>query len=131
VAGENVLFNLNAISASDLAQYVPVKQIASDNVFGLAATTTDDIIGVSQASSATYGSPVPVAFYGISKVLCGASIGAGARVGIASTNGAVGPIIPTGAAASGAIRTYVLGRSLKAAAPGDYLEVVLDPTELI
>jgi hypothetical protein len=131
VAGRGAhLHNISVKAASALAQYVAVRlDTATDNQALVASSSGFDVLGIVAATAATYGNLVPVTVLGVEKALCVASVGAGARVGVASTNGGLGPIVPTGAAASGAARTYAIGRSLMAAAPGTFFSVLIDPEQ--
>lgn len=59
------------------------------------------------------------------KVLAAASLGAGAETGVASTNGAVGPI----SGASGAV-AYSVGQSVEPSAAGEYFVLYVNPRQL-
>ena len=122
--------NIYAKAASALAQYVAVVlDTATNNQVLVASANGFDAVGIVSATAATYGQPVPVTVLGEEKALCVASLGAGCRVAVASTNGGLGPFVPTGAAASGAARTYSLGRAREAAAPGQFFTVLVMPEE--
>jgi hypothetical protein len=89
-------------------------------------------LGLSIASTPTYGYSLAVVRSGVAKAVAAASLGAFAPVGPGSTNGALGPVIATGAAASGTgARTYVSGMALEAAVAGQYFAVLLDPQQLV
>ena len=121
-------YTFSAKAASAIAQYVAVcLDSATNNQVLLASSSGLDAVGIVTATTATYGQLTSVTVTGEEKALCVASLGAGCRVAVASTNGGLGPIIPTGPAASGAARTYQLGWARIAAAPGDIFTVILDP----
>lgn len=134
MAWNNVLRSLPKIAASALAQYVVVTpDLTTDNQVTVASANGLDAIGVTyQATVPTYGYAVNVAVEGEVKVWFAASCGPGARVAVASNNGAVGPIIATGAAASGATaRTYSIGFTETGHAAGDLGTIHLDPREVV
>lgn len=132
MAGYDILFTIDGYSASNLGQYLPVKLVtgATGRYFVLCTTTGDDVIGVSQASAATYGTPVPVAKDGITKALFAASCGVGARVAVASTNGGLGPQTLSGVGAGSGPAVFSVGRAYEPAAAGGIYMVVLDPSEV-
>lgn len=127
-------------AASAVGAWVPVFQpLASsrDEYVVPAATNSQDIIGLTIATAATYNDPVAVVTRGRAKAIAAASVGAGARVGIASANGALGPLTPSGvstalgSALGGAGVRFQVGRSLKAYASGDVMTVLLDPAQIV
>jgi hypothetical protein len=78
------------------------------------------------ASGAEYPAAVTVHGQGNTvKVVAGASIGVGAEVNIASSNGAMGPV----AAASGSLR-YTIGQSETPAAAGEVFSLYVNPRPL-
>jgi hypothetical protein len=79
-------------------------------------------LGLSIASTPTYGSPVAVVRSGVAKGVAAASLGPFAYVGPGSTNGALGPV------ASG---SHAVGIALEAAVAGQYFSVLLDPNQLV
>jgi hypothetical protein len=132
-------FNLPLRAASAIGQYVPVRFTGDPQVTpGSAVTesvvragsTNEDVLGMTIATVASPGDPVAVAWFGVSKGIAGASLGAGARLMVGSTNGILIPFVATGAAASGPLRTYVVGRSLKNAAAADVFSFVIDPEQI-
>lgn len=135
MAWNNVLRSLPKIAASALNQYVCVTNDATtDNQVSVASTPNLDAIGVVyQATVPTYGYAVNIAVEGEVKVYFAASTGAGARVGVASTNGAVGPVNPSGPAPSGAgtARIYSIGFTESPHAAGDLGTVHLDPRQIV
>lgn len=103
--GDQVVANLYV--GSLVGQYLPVfLNIASsrDSIAVPAATNSQDVIGLTIATGASVGNTLGVAVAGWAKARAAASLGAGARVGIASTNGALGPIQASGV---GALPTVV------------------------
>lgn len=135
MAWQNVTRSEPKIAASALNQYVVVTpDTTTDNQVQVASTQNLDAIGVVyQATVPTYGYAVNIAVEGYVKVYFAASTGAGARVGVASTNGAVGPVIPSGPVPSGpaTARIYSVGRALEAHAAGDIGVIRLDPREIV
>lgn len=131
----NVLRSLPKINASAIGQYLCVTpDTTTDNQVTVASTPNLDCIGVTYtASLATYGYACNVAVEGEVKVWFAASTGAGARVGVASTNGAVGPVNPSGPAPSGAgtARIYSVGFTETAHAAGDLGTIHLDPRQIV
>lgn len=127
------------IAASQIGAYLPVFQnIASsrDDYVVPQTVVNGEIIGLTIATVPTYGDPVAVVLSGRAKAICAASVGAGALVGVASTNGALGPVLPSGITAhigSGGdvAARYAVGRTLKAYAAGDVMTVIVDPRQVI
>lgn len=90
------------------------------------ATLNAEPFGVALASAVNPGDAVTVLEpFDVVKVTAAASLGHGADIGIASTNGAVGPI----AAASGVVK-WRIGRSLSAAAAGEVFSLYINPRQL-
>lgn len=128
------------VAGSAIAQWAPVYQnIAStrDEVVLPANSIAQDIVGLTIATVATPGDPAAVVVSGRAKAVCAASVGAGARVGIASTNGGLGPLVPSGlstalgsALGAGGLR-FAVGRTLKSYAPGEVMTVLLNPQQVI
>lgn len=115
------------VGASAIDWGVAVKRTTTKDEVILSTVNTEDAFGITAATGATAGGIVAVHWGGGNEViaLAGASLGAGADVGVASTNGTLGPV----AAASG-VRKYTLGKSTSAAAAGAYFTVQLRPREL-
>lgn len=114
-------------AASDAAAkiFVALDTVLKDQVVPITLVTTEPLGGTDQASSLR-GDAVTVYEEGnVVKALCAASLGAGADVGIASTNGALGPV----SGASGVSR-YRVGKSREAAAPGSTFSVQVNPKQL-
>lgn len=148
------------VAASAVGQYVAVKMLAlasyADKTCVPGETSADDILGIThEAPQPTYGQPVGVALNGVVKAIAAAAIYAGQLAAVASTNGALGPIIPsglpavaTGNAASGAyplspsgyvqiagnaavLPKFSIGRALTSAAVGELFSVHIDRREII
>ena len=118
--GEHLDFPLPFTAASALRPYQPVKVAATGvrKVVPVSADT-DEIQGFIGGASA--GIDVGVTVYGENSVVeavAAASVGPGADVGVASTNGALGP------AASGSFR---VGRSFEGAAAGEHFSIYVKP----
>jgi hypothetical protein len=110
-------------AASAIRDYVPVKETAVAEKVVLAASNIDQVIGFTIASAASPGDSLAVVHGGVVKAVAGASLGYGAEVSVASTNGALGPA-PAGA--SGFDRQAV-GVSQGAAAAGEIFSVLIRP----
>jgi hypothetical protein len=126
--------------ASAIGAYRPVfMPLASsrDETVVPADSNTQDVIGLTRATVGTYGEAAAVVVGGVAKAIAAASLGAGVRVAIASTNGALGPLTPSGlstalgSALGAAGARFVVGRSLHAAAAGAVFSVLLDPGQII
>lgn len=84
-------------------------------------------IGISNATCAA-AEEAEVIVQGVVKAIACASLGAFARVAPGSVNGALGPYVPTGGAASGDVaRSYTIGQALEPAAAGQIFSVLIDP----
>lgn len=112
-------------AASQINSNVAVIHSASsaDQVLPGANATAGVLVGLSVATAASPGDPVAVQYAGIGKAIAAASIGVGAAAGVASTNGALGPI------ASGS-DNFQVGVSQTGAAAGEYFSVLLRVTEV-
>jgi hypothetical protein len=105
----------------------PKTVVTLDTVNGqvVAATLGAEPVGVTIASAAQ-GDRVTVLGQGnIVKAVAVASLGWGAVVGVASTNGALGPVT----AASGVVR-WALGTAREPAAAGETFSVFVNPRSL-
>lgn len=104
------------LSASQVGYVVPV------------ATNNAEPFGVTISAASSVGDPLAV-YHGaagnVVKAVAAASVGHGADVGVASTNGDLGPV----SAASGVAR-FRVGKSLQAAAAGETFSVYVDPGRL-
>jgi hypothetical protein len=125
--GEHLNNPLPFTNASAISGPIPVRLNPSANRSVVAAATNNvEIQGF--VSDASYAAGEAVTVYGdgdVVEAIAGASLGAGADIGIASTNGALGPV----AGASGTAR-YRVGRSLESAAAGERFSVLVKPGQL-
>lgn len=113
-------------AASIIHPKMPVKLDTTADQVTLVAATTDEPLGMTGLATAAQGGRAVV--YGPGnrvKAIAGASLGANANIGLASTNGALGPV----AAASGVVRWRV-GTSREAAAAGETFTVYVSPRQL-
>lgn len=121
-------------AASGIAMFVPVAFLISGSALSetvmRAGSVNDDVFGMTIATIASPGDEVAVAVYGEVKGIAGASLGAGARVGVGSTNGILIPLAASAGAAPTAAR-YVVGRAVKNAAAGDTFPVLLGCEQFI
>lgn len=130
------------VAASAIAQFVPVRFVGDaavdagsqlDHTLIRAGSWNEDVLGVTIATVASPGDPVSVVSKGFAKGIAGASLGAGARVGVGSTNGILIPLAATGGAASANLVTlrYAVGKAVDGAAAGDVFTVRIDPTQIV
>jgi hypothetical protein len=133
-------FNLPFVAASAVGQYVPVtfqSPSAQSETVIRAGSVNDDVLGMSIATVATPGYEIAVAINGVVKGLAGASMGAGARVGVGCVNGILVPLgvagmSTAGGSALGALGLrFSVGRTLKNAVAGDFIPVLLQPEQVI
>lgn len=127
---------LSQRAASAIQQYELVIQAgarfagsALDETVIPVASFTDDVLGVSRASHAV-GDAVEVQYAGIAKAKAGASLGQGARVGLASGVGSSLGLVPVPYTGS-AIPRFSVGRALVSAAAGDIFAVMLQAEEIV
>lgn len=115
------------IAASQIGERVAVTQ-ASGLGRGVVPVATNGVrpFGLSAAAASVPGAPVTVRDRdNYVKAIAGASVGVGADVGVASTNGALGPV--TGA--SGAV-VWSIGQTVEPAQPGEYFVFCVNPRQL-
>jgi hypothetical protein len=114
------------ITASAIADQRPVTAVSSvANMIILAATSTMRPIGLTDASQAQ-GLAVTVNEHSsIAKAIAAASVGPNTVVGVASTNGALGPV----SGASG-ISVWSVGETRNAAAAGETLSIYVNPRQI-
>lgn len=126
--------------ASAMGAFLPVRPLppgsSLDETVIPAASINDQVIGLTRGTVGTYGLADAVVVGGVAKAVAAASLGAGAYVGIASTNGALGPVGPSGLPAhvgsGGAIEPkFKVGVSLHDAAAGGTFSVLVDPDQII
>lgn len=132
MAFENSNFSKTYRAASAIAQYQAVTMLgavspasALDEAVLPAAASGNPILGIARASAAV-GAPVTVDLApGFAKMLAGASLGAGAFVGVM---GATWSVVPIAAASIG---IKAIGQSEHNAVAGDVFTVRLDPQAFI
>lgn len=124
--------------ASLIGAHLPVFQpvgSSRDDIVVLAASENLPVLGLMTATGASVGNAYAVALAGEAKAIAAASLGAGAQVGVASTNGALGPLAyagPTHVASGGSIQPrFIVGKAKRAAAAGDIFTVLLDPRQIL
>lgn len=125
--GEHHTNPLPFTAASALKPFDPVRLSASvARSVVPAATNHVEVHGFIGNASAVVGEGVTVhGQESVVEALAAASLGPGADIGIASTNGALGPV----AAASGVAR-FRVGKSLEAAAAGERFSLYVKPDRL-
>lgn len=90
-----------------------------------------DVLGVARATVATVGMPVTVDLApGFVKAIAAASLGAGARVAVGSTNGRLVPVAPAFTGSTAAVKA-VVGVAEVNAVDGDIFTVLLKPEQII
>lgn len=123
--------------ASAIAQYVPVtfqSPSAQSEMVIRAGSINDDVIGMSIATGASPGDVIGVqSIPGVAKGIAGASMGAGARVGVGCVNGILIPLLASNLASSAAGTgfRFAVGRTLKNAVAGDIIPVLLQPEQIV
>lgn len=120
--------------ASAIAAFVPVMYLpggsALDETVQRAGSLNDIAVGMTIATVASPGDPVTVVVSGRAKGVAGASLGAGALVGVGSTNGILIPQTPSVIATAMALRTIV-GRAVINAVAGDVFTIQVKPEQII
>lgn len=128
------------VAASAMGQGIAVfmnTASSRDEVVLPAGTVDRESIGLTIASVGAAGLEVAVLFEGIGKARAAASLGAGANVAPASTNGALGPIhasgllASTGASAGMFPARFCVGVALTAAGAGEYFAVKVQPRQIV
>jgi hypothetical protein len=122
-------------AASGMGQWVPVQFLAGGSALSetviAAATWNAFQFGLSAATVASPGDPLELFQQGdVGKGIAGASLGAGAFVGIGSTNGILAPLAAIAAGPTQPPR-FAVGIALSNAAPGDVFSVYIDPTQVV
>lgn len=116
-----------AIAASNVGARIPVSLDTGSAERQVVPIATNNVrpFGVTIAT-ALQGEGLPVPHVGDTvKLTAVASVGVGAGVGVASSNGAVGPI----SGASGVTR-WELGQTVSAAAGGEVVSVFVSPRQI-
>lgn len=108
------------VAASNIEPYSTVQlDTAADRQVVLASAASVEPHGLVGPATALQGEAVTVYGEGaVVEAVAAASLGAGANVGVGSTNGHLGPV------ASGSVR---VGKSLEAAGAGEKFSVLLNP----
>jgi hypothetical protein len=120
---------LSCIAASSIAAQSVVTWDVGDVQAQVLSVATVNVepIGVTRSVASNAGDAVTV--YDddhIVKAVAVASLGAGAEIGVASTNGGLGPVT---AGASGVLK-WRIGKSLTAAASGETFSLSIKPRQL-
>lgn len=129
-------------AASAIAAYLPVKFLdaasAVSETVVQAASLNDLALGFTSASVASPGDPISWWQPGdVAKGIAGASMGAGALVGVGSSNGVLAPVLASGlstalgSALGAAGVRWAVGVVLKNAAAGDRVPVFVSPRQII
>lgn len=103
---------------------------ALDETIVPAGSVNVAVLGVARATVATVGMPVDVDLGGYVKAIAGASLGAGAYVGVGCVNGILVPMAASFAATQMALR-YVVGVAEVNAVAADIFTVRLAPAQII
>lgn len=122
-------------AASAMRAYVPITFLPAGSSLSetvIAAGSLNDFqFGLSAATVASPGDPITWFQPGdVGKGIAGASLGAGALVGIGSTNGILIPVTPSAAATAMALR-WTVGIALKNAAAGDLMPVFIKADQIV
>lgn len=123
-------FRRNELPFTAASAIVPLRPVKLDSAANrqviLASGVGHEPQGVTGDATALQGESVTVYGRGaIVAAVAAASLGAGADVGIGSTNGALGPI----SGASG-VTKWAVGKSVESAAAGEKFSVYVDPRQL-
>lgn len=114
---------------------LPLASVLDETVV-VAGSLGQQIIGMTEASAGA-GDELAVIYNGVAKARAAASVGAFSIVGVASTNGALGPIAPSGVIGSvngsAGIQAarFKVGRALTSAAAGEYFACHVDPGQIV
>jgi hypothetical protein len=117
-----------AKAASAVGALVAVSHDTGDTQRQVLPVSTVNVepFGVTLATAVNAGDAVTVLERGnVVKVTAIASLGAGADIGVASSNGALGLV----AAASGVVK-WAVGKSMSAAAAGEVFSLYVNPRQL-
>lgn len=122
-------------AASGMGAFVPVQFLQGGSALGetviQSATWNVMPFALSQATVASAGDPIEIFQQGdVGKGVAGASLGAGAQVGVGSTNGVLAPLAPVAAGPSGLPR-WAIGVAVSNAAPGDIFSVYINPAQVV
>lgn len=112
-------------AASQVNARQPVRLVNAERGVGPATDNTVEVFGIAGATAAPGEAVTVYDAKHVAKAVAAASVGAGANVGVASPNGALGPI----AGASGAARHRV-GQTVQEAREGEVVSVYVNPQQL-
>ena len=123
----------SAINIRVPVSFLPAASALSETVYRTPSINQLSI-GLAQATAASPGDPVTLVHPGeVGWGVAGASLGAGALVGVGSTNGILIPLTPSNIASSadGSGLRYSVGIALKNAAAADEFPVFVKPDQII
>lgn len=126
--GENLRNALPFTAASDMNPHAPVQVDTGTPKRQAVAVGTNNVEIQGFTGDATALRTEAVTVYGegaVVQAVAAASLGAGAELGIASSNGALGPV----SGASG-VSKYRVGKSFEAAAAGEKFALYVKPKQL-
>lgn len=116
MAAQEYLQSVTLEAGGDLsAQQFRFVEIAADGQVDVVSSAGGSAIGVLQGNPSAAGQAAEVAYAGVTKVVAGGTVAAGAKVQSDAT----------GAATLAAASDHVLGRCLKGGASGELIEVLL------
>lgn len=118
-----------AKAASAMGAQIAVSHDVGDTQRQVVAIATNNVeaLGVTLATAANAGDAITVLDRGnVVKVTAMASLGAGADIGVASTNGALGLVT----SASGVVK-WAVGKSQTAAAAGETFSLYVNPKPIV
>ena len=122
--GKTLSLKAGSAMGQGVVVHMPLASPINETVIP-AASVNHQALGLTIATVGSYGHEVAVLISGIGKARAAASLGAGAPVGAASTNGALGPVV----AASAGI--WAAGRALTSAAAGEYFACLVGPRQIV
>lgn len=135
MAFERAVRSKTYLAASAINAFQPVSFLgaltpgsARDETVVPQASFNIDVLGVARATVATPGLPVQVDLDGWTKVLAAASIGAGSRIVVGSTNGVV--ILSAVGTVASQIK-YSIGTAEVSAVTGDLFAIKLKPEQIV
>jgi hypothetical protein len=113
------------LAASTIAEHVAVKLDTTEGQCVLAASSNVKPFGLTDTAASQGNAVTVIEQTSIAKAVCAASVGPGAIVGVASANGALGPV--SGASGS---TVWSIGESRTNAAAGETFSVYINPRQL-
>lgn len=123
-------------AASAMGEFIVVQFLQGGSALSetVQAQATWNVLpwAITAATVINPGDPVEVFQAGdVGKGIAGASLGAGADIGVGSTNGVLAPITQNASANYGARAAYAIGVALSNAAPGDIFSVAINPRQVV